>query len=107
MHRKSQTPNLYDDAVRLRDEVLRSGQPADPRHRLGADDDPNRIGQGTQGTVGAALTETLERVESLLGEVQTGRLTVPGKADTTMVYLHCRREHLHSVPSPLDWLPVW
>jgi site-specific recombinase XerD len=25
---------------------------------------------------------------------------------TTMVYLHCRREHLGSVPSPLDWLPV-
>jgi integrase/recombinase XerD len=25
---------------------------------------------------------------------------------TTMVYLHCRREHLHSTPSPLDWLPV-
>ncbi len=25
---------------------------------------------------------------------------------TTMVYLHCRREHLHSIPSPLDWLPV-
>jgi len=25
---------------------------------------------------------------------------------TTMVYLHCRREHLHSAPSPLDWLPV-
>jgi len=25
---------------------------------------------------------------------------------TTMVYLHVRREHLHSVPSPLDWLPV-
>lgn len=25
---------------------------------------------------------------------------------TTMVYLHCRREHLRSVPSPLDWLPV-
>lgn len=25
---------------------------------------------------------------------------------TTMVYLHCRREHLSSVPSPLDWLPV-
>jgi site-specific recombinase XerD len=25
---------------------------------------------------------------------------------TTMRYLHCRREHLHSVPSPLDWLPV-
>ena len=25
---------------------------------------------------------------------------------TTMVYLHCRREHLPSVPSPLDWLPV-
>lgn len=25
---------------------------------------------------------------------------------TTMIYLHCRREHLPSVPSPLDWLPV-
>lgn len=25
---------------------------------------------------------------------------------TTMVYLHCRREHLPTVPSPLDWLPV-
>jgi integrase/recombinase XerD len=25
---------------------------------------------------------------------------------TTMVYLHCRREHLAGAPSPLDWLPV-
>ena len=25
---------------------------------------------------------------------------------TTMVYLHCRRENLNSLPSPLDWLPV-
>lgn len=25
---------------------------------------------------------------------------------TTMVYLHCRREHLHSAQSPLDWLPA-
>ncbi|WP_342190220.1 site-specific integrase [Stieleria varia] len=25
---------------------------------------------------------------------------------TTMIYLHCRREHLSSAPSPLDWLPV-
>lgn len=25
---------------------------------------------------------------------------------TTMVYLHCRREHLQHAPSPLDWLPV-
>lgn len=25
---------------------------------------------------------------------------------TTMIYLHCRQEHLHSTPSPLDWLPV-
>ena len=25
---------------------------------------------------------------------------------TTMIYLHCRREHLNSTPSPLDWLPV-
>ena len=25
---------------------------------------------------------------------------------TTMIYLHCRRPHLESAPSPLDWLPV-
>jgi integrase/recombinase XerD len=25
---------------------------------------------------------------------------------TTMIYLHCRREHLHSAPSPPDWQPV-
>jgi integrase/recombinase XerD len=25
---------------------------------------------------------------------------------TTMVYLHCRRQHLDSAPSPIDWLPV-
>jgi integrase/recombinase XerD len=25
---------------------------------------------------------------------------------TTMVYLHCRKQHLCSTPSPLDWLPV-
>ena len=25
---------------------------------------------------------------------------------TTMVYLHCRREHLNSAPSPFDWLPI-
>lgn len=25
---------------------------------------------------------------------------------TTMIYLHCRREYLGAIPSPLDWLPV-
>lgn len=25
---------------------------------------------------------------------------------TTMVYLHCRRQHLGTAPSPIDWLPV-
>ncbi len=25
---------------------------------------------------------------------------------TTMIYLHVRRPHLESTPSPLDWLPV-
>jgi integrase len=25
---------------------------------------------------------------------------------TTIVYLHCRRQHLGSAPSPIDWLPV-
>jgi site-specific recombinase XerD len=25
---------------------------------------------------------------------------------TTLIYLHVRRPHLESTPSPLDWLPV-
>ena len=25
---------------------------------------------------------------------------------TTMIYLHVRRQHLNSTPSPIDWLPV-
>jgi integrase/recombinase XerD len=25
---------------------------------------------------------------------------------TTMIYLHCRKQHLESIPSPIDWLPV-
>jgi len=25
---------------------------------------------------------------------------------TTMTYLHCRRQHLNSAPSPIDWLPT-
>jgi integrase len=25
---------------------------------------------------------------------------------TTMIYLHVRRTHLGSIPSPIDWLPV-
>ena len=25
---------------------------------------------------------------------------------TTMIYLHCRKQHLDSTPSPIDWLPA-
>lgn len=25
---------------------------------------------------------------------------------TTMIYLHCRRQHFNSAPSPIDWLPT-
>jgi hypothetical protein len=25
---------------------------------------------------------------------------------TTMIYLHCRKQHLGSTPSPIDWLPA-
>jgi integrase len=25
---------------------------------------------------------------------------------TTMIYLHCRRNHMLRAPSPLDWLPT-
>mgnify|MGYP001825938414 CR=1 FL=1 len=34
------------------------------------------------------------------------RLLGHASFSTTMVYLHVRRPHLDSVPSPLDWLPV-
>jgi site-specific recombinase XerD len=26
--------------------------------------------------------------------------------ELTMIYLHCRRQHLGTAPSPLDWLPT-
>jgi len=35
-----------------------------------------------------------------------GRLLGHASFTTTMVYLHVRRPHLESTPSPLDWLPV-
>lgn len=34
------------------------------------------------------------------------RLLGHASFSTTMIYLHCRREHFLSAPSPLDWLPV-
>ena len=34
------------------------------------------------------------------------RLLGHASFSTTMIYLHCRKEHLNSAPSPLDWLPV-
>jgi site-specific recombinase XerD len=35
-----------------------------------------------------------------------GRLLGHKSFTTTMIYLHVRRPHLESTPSPLDWLPV-
>ena len=35
-----------------------------------------------------------------------GRLLGHRSFSTTLVYLHVRRPHLQSVPSPVDWLPV-
>ena len=35
-----------------------------------------------------------------------GRLLGHSSFTTTMIYLHVRRPHLDSTPSPLDWLPV-
>jgi integrase len=35
-----------------------------------------------------------------------GRLLGHKSFTTTMIYLHVRRPHLNSTPSPLDWLPV-
>ena len=35
-----------------------------------------------------------------------GRLLGHRRFTTTLIYLHVRRPHLESIPSPLDWLPV-
>ncbi len=35
-----------------------------------------------------------------------GRLLGHKSFMTTMIYLHVRRPHLDSTPSPIDWLPV-
>jgi len=35
-----------------------------------------------------------------------GRLLGHKSFSTTLIYLHVRRPHLQSVPSPIDWLPV-
>ena len=34
------------------------------------------------------------------------RFTFPKPWPVTMIYLHVRRPHLDSTPSPIDWLPV-
>ena len=34
------------------------------------------------------------------------RLLGHASVTTTMIYLHVRRTHLGSTPSPIDWLPV-
>jgi len=88
MHGQSQTPHLSDDALLRRAEVLRSGGLDDPRHRLGEDADPSRLGQGTQGTPGAALTETLERAQNLLAEVQADRVALSGQAAGEVLRRH-------------------
>ena len=35
-----------------------------------------------------------------------GRLLGHTSFSTTMIYLHARRPHMESTPSPIDWLPV-
>jgi hypothetical protein len=35
-----------------------------------------------------------------------GRLLGHRSFSSTLIYLHVRRPHLDSMPSPLDWLPV-
>lgn len=45
-------------------------------------------------------------LESGVDILTISRLLGHASFATTMVYLHVRREHLQSVPSPLDWLPV-
>lgn len=45
-------------------------------------------------------------LEAGLDILTISRLLGHASFATTMIYLHVRREHLESVPSPLDWLPV-
>ena len=46
------------------------------------------------------------RLEAGVDLLTISRLLGHASFTTTMVYLHCRREHLGRSPSPLDWLPT-
>ncbi len=50
--------------------------------------------------------DPLLRLEAGVDLLTISKLLGHASFTTTMIYLHCRREHLINVPSPLDWLPV-
>lgn len=66
-----------------------------------------------QANIGKNVTPHTLRHSYATGLLEAGvdlltisRLLGHASFTTTMIYLHCRREHLLSTPSPLDWLPV-
>ncbi len=70
MHQEPQATNLSDNTLRHRDAILRSGQPAHPRHRLQANANSYPARQRSQATSSPALTATTQRAERILEAVQ-------------------------------------
>src|SRR6056297_2439256 len=70
MHEVPQTQSLPNDSLRNRDEILRSGTPESPRHRLPEDADSHHPRQGSQGPNRSPLAAVTERVAGLLETIQ-------------------------------------
>ncbi len=108
----SQTPCGSADSLRGGASIDRSDQPQDPGYRLGQDATQSGSGQRTQRSIRADLTQAAQGTARLLADRQASdlmaisRLLGHSSFATTMVYLHCRRQHLGTAPSPIDWLPV-
>src|SRR6056297_1360167 len=79
MHEVPQTQSLPNDSLRNRDEILRSGTPESPRHRLPEDADSHHPRQGSQGPNRSPLAAITERVAGLLETIQTQVAALSGQ----------------------------
>ena len=89
MYREPQTPNVSVDPLRLRDATLRSGPPADPRHRLGPHADPYRPRQGGQGTTACRSRRgCCEELRTYWKAYRPSHFLFPGKTPGQAVRRH-------------------